>query len=72
MKKLLKYAAVASVALQIGLPAFAEDITLRFAGVFPIDHQGTKMMNQVAADVAAADVGLTLNVFPANQLGSGE
>lgn len=51
---------------------FAEDMNLRFAGVFPIDHQGTKMMEQVAADVAAADVGLTITVFPANQLGSGE
>jgi TRAP-type C4-dicarboxylate transport system substrate-binding protein len=30
------------------------------------------MMQQVAADVAAADVGLTIDVFPANQLGSGE
>jgi len=52
--------------------AFAEDVTLRFAGVFPIDHQGTKTMEQVAADVAAADVGLTIELFPANQLGSGE
>lgn len=52
--------------------AFAEDMTLRFAGVFPIDHQGTKMMEQVAADVAAANVGLTIDLFPANQLGSGE
>lgn len=52
--------------------AIADDVTLRFAGVFPIDHQGTKMMEQVAADVAAADVGLKVDVFPANQLGSGE
>ncbi|WP_305984344.1 TRAP transporter substrate-binding protein DctP [Roseibium sp. MMSF_3544] len=52
--------------------ALADDVTLRFAGVFPIDHQGTKMMEQVAADVAAADVGLKIDVFPANQLGSGE
>jgi TRAP-type C4-dicarboxylate transport system substrate-binding protein len=52
--------------------AFAQDTTLRFAGVFPIDHQGTKAMEQVAAEVAAADVGLTIELFPANQLGSGE
>ena len=52
--------------------AIAEDIKLRFAGVFPIDHQGTKMMQQVAEDVAAADVGLKVEVYPANQLGSGE
>nr|WP_259777387.1 TRAP transporter substrate-binding protein DctP [Aliiroseovarius crassostreae] len=52
--------------------AIADDINLRFAGVFPIDHQGTKMMEQVAADVNAAGVGLNMTVFPANQLGSGE
>lgn len=52
--------------------AFAQDAKLRFAGVFPIDHQGTKAMEQVAAEVAAADVGLTIELFPANQLGSGE
>jgi TRAP-type C4-dicarboxylate transport system substrate-binding protein len=52
--------------------ALAQDTTLRFAGVFPIDHQGTKMMEQVAAEVAAADVGLKIEIFPANQLGSGE
>ena len=63
---------VAAAASLLALPAYADDTTLRFAGVFPIDHQGTKMMEQVAADVAAADVGLTIEVFPANQLGSGE
>lgn len=52
--------------------AIAEDVTLRFAGVFPIDHQGTITMQQVADEVAAADVGLTIELFPANQLGSGE
>lgn len=64
--------AIGATSVLFALPAFAEDRTLRFAGVFPIDHQGTKMMEQVAADVAAADVGLTIEVFPANQLGSGE
>ncbi len=52
--------------------AIVEDKKLRFVGVFPIDHHGAKMMEQVAADVAAANVGLTINLFPANQLGSGE
>lgn len=61
-----------ALALSVATTASAEDMNLRFAGVFPIDHQGTKMMEQVAADVAAADVGLTIEVFPANQLGSGE
>lgn len=67
-----KMLTVSAVGALMSTAAMAEDATLRFAGVFPIDHQGTKMMEQVAADVAAADVGLTINVFPANQLGSGE
>ncbi|MHA6324308.1 TRAP transporter substrate-binding protein DctP [Roseivivax sp. CAU 1753] len=69
MSKVLTVGALSAL---MSTAAMAQDTTLRFAGVFPIDHQGTKMMEQVAADVAAADVGLTINVFPANQLGSGE
>ena len=42
------------------------------AGTLPVDHQGTKMMEQIKADIEAADVGLKVSVFPANQLGSGE
>lgn len=63
---------VGAISAVLSTSAFADETTLRFAGVFPIDHQGTKMMEQVAADVAAADVGLKIEVFPANQLGSGE
>ncbi|MBO9475764.1 TRAP transporter substrate-binding protein DctP [Shimia sp. R10_1] len=72
MKLLMKTAAAGALALLSSTAAFAADIDLRFAGVFPIDHQGTKMMEQVAADVNAAGVGLNMTVFPANQLGSGE
>jgi len=70
--KFVKGLTVAAVGTLMSTAAFAQDVTLRFAGVFPIDHQGTKTMEQVAADVAAADVGLTIELFPANQLGSGE
>ena len=72
MKQLMKTAAVGALAAFAATAAMAEDINLRFAGVFPIDHQGTKMMEQVAAEVNAAGVGLNMTVFPANQLGSGE
>lgn len=72
MRTFLKYLAAGSVALQLATPAFAADMRLKFAGVFPIDHQGSKMMEQVKADIEAADVGLKISVFPANQLGSGE
>jgi TRAP-type C4-dicarboxylate transport system substrate-binding protein len=71
-KKISKVVAVGAISALMSTAAVAEDVKLRFAGVFPIDHQGTKMMEQVAADVAAAGVGLTVEIFPANQLGSGE
>lgn len=70
--KITKILTVGALSALMSTAAFAEDKTLRFAGVFPIDHQGTKMMEQIAAEVAAADVGLTIDLFPANQLGSGE
>lgn len=72
MTRLWTALAASALALHTATPAFAEDIKLRFAGVFPIDHQGTKMMEQVAADVNAAGVGLDMTVYPASQLGSGE
>lgn len=61
-----------ALALSATLPASAADMRLKFAGVFPADHQGTKMMEQIKADIEAADVGLKVSLFPANQLGSGE
>ena len=67
-----KVLTASAVTALLSTAAFAQETTLRFAGVFPIDHQGTKTMQQVADDVAAADVGLTIELFPANQLGSGE
>ncbi len=72
IKTITKGLAFGALTALMSTAAIADDMKLRFAGVFPIDHQGTKMMEQVAADVAAADVGLTIEVFPANQLGSGE
>jgi len=72
MNKLVKYLAAGTVALQLAAPAFAGDMRLKFAGVFPVDHQGSVMMEQIKADIEAADVGLKVSVFPANQLGSGE
>ncbi len=52
--------------------ALAEDMTLKVAGVVPVDHIGHKILEEIAADIEAADVGLTVKVFPAGQLGSGE
>lgn len=59
-------------ALGASLAASAGDLRLNFAGTLPANSQGTRMMEQVEADIEAADVGLQVTVFPANQLGSGE
>lgn len=72
MKAILKSLAVGTMTVGLVLPVMADDVKLRFAGVFPIDHQGTKMMEQVAAEVNAANVGLDMTVFPSSQLGSAE
>ncbi|MEH6651530.1 MAG: TRAP transporter substrate-binding protein DctP [Motiliproteus sp.] len=63
---------VAAAALTCSLSASAGDMRLKFAGTLPADSQGTKMMRQIETDIEAADVGLKVSVFPANQLGSGE
>ena len=58
--------------LTAAMSANAADLRLKFAGTLPLDHPGTKMMKQIEKDIEAADVGLKVSVFPANQLGSGE
>jgi TRAP-type C4-dicarboxylate transport system substrate-binding protein len=63
---------VGALAVSAATMASAADMRLKFAGTFPIDHPGTKMMEQIKADIEAADVGLKMTLFPANQLGSGE
>ena len=47
-------------------------MTLKFAGVLPVEHYAHKMMEQIKADVDAAGVGLEVKLFPASQLGTGE
>ena len=61
---------VASLAISHGL--LAADMTLKFAGVLPVEHYAHKMMEQIKADIEAAGVGLDVKLFPASQLGSGE
>lgn len=61
-----------TVALGFASSADARDLRLKFAGTLPVEHQGTKIMEQIADEIEAADVGLKVSVFPANQLGSGE
>ncbi|MGI9414610.1 MAG: hypothetical protein ACR2PM_13125, partial [Hyphomicrobiales bacterium] len=66
--------AVAGGALAVSLAtgAFAAEMTLKLAGVLPVEHYGSKMLEQIKADIEAANVGLTVKYFAAGQLGSGE
>ena len=70
--KLIRLAGLGLVALSISGVAFAGNITLKFAGVLPIEHYAHKMMEQIKSDIEAANVGIKVKLFPAGQLGSGE
>ncbi len=72
MKSALRTVAGVALAASMATAAFADDYTLKVAGVVPVDHIGHKILEEIAADIEAADVGLTVKVFPAGQLGSGE
>jgi TRAP-type C4-dicarboxylate transport system substrate-binding protein len=52
--------------------AFAEELTLKIAGVKPIEDPAHRVLEMVAEEIEAADVGLSVKLFPAGQLGSGE
>ncbi len=71
-KTLARIGLVGALTLSAATMSSAGDMRLKFAGTFPIDHQGTVMMKQIKADIEAADVGLKVSLFPANQLGTGE
>jgi TRAP-type C4-dicarboxylate transport system substrate-binding protein len=62
----------AAAAISLTASAFAEEMTLKLAGVVPVEHFGNEVLEQIKTDIEAADVGLTVKFFPAGQLGSGE
>jgi len=62
----------AAVAISAGAHAEAEEMTLKLAGVIPVEHFGNEVLENIKADIEAADVGLKVQFFPAGQLGSGE
>lgn len=71
-KRLVHAAFGAIVALTMASGVLAADMTLKFAGVLPVEHYAHKMMEQIKADIEAANVGLKVKLFPASQLGTGE
>ncbi len=62
----------ASVAMLLASSALADDIRLRIAGTHAPDHTNTILLGQIKEELESAGVGITVQLFPANQLGSGE
>lgn len=52
--------------------ANAADTRLRVAGSHAPDHSATQLLKDIKTELESADVGLKIQLFPANQLGSGE
>lgn len=71
-KALIGTAIGAVLSISAAAGAFATDINLKIAGVVPVEHYGNEVLEQLKADIEAADVGLTVTYYPAGQLGSGE
>ncbi len=72
IKRVFQAGIGAVLALMVSSSLFAAEITLKFAGVLPIEHYAHKMMEQIKADIDSANVGLKVQLFPASQLGTGE
>ncbi|MBT3139487.1 TRAP transporter substrate-binding protein DctP [Ruegeria litorea] len=53
-------------------PALAADVTLKLAGTLPEAHQSNRVLEDMIAEIEGADVGISIQFFPAGQLGSGE
>ncbi len=65
MKIVRNFAAVAAAASlfagALGLPALAEDVSLKIAGQHPVDHYGTQALEQIKKELEAAWVGIEVS-----------
>jgi TRAP-type C4-dicarboxylate transport system substrate-binding protein len=66
----LMFSLFAFMVIAVGSADAAPEITLRFAGQLPPEHNGTIYMNEIAKTVAEKSNGrIEIKVYPANQLG---
>lgn len=72
MRTITRLACGVAATTLLASAAFADDIRIRIAGTVPLEHFGNAVLEQMADDIEAADVGITVQYFPAGQLGSGE
>lgn len=70
--KIAKLTTAAAALALSAIAANAADMRLKLAGVVPVDHFGNDILKQVVEDIEGADVGLSVSLFEAGQLGSGE
>lgn len=64
--------AVIAGSMALASVANAADVRLRIAGSHAPDHSATELLKEIEAELEGAGVGLNVQLFPANQLGSGE
>lgn len=69
-QRIAKTAAIAAGAVLVGLPALAADLTLRASHQWPGGRGDIRdeMVQIIAREAAAADVGLTIQVYPGGSL----
>lgn len=65
-------ALLSGAALLLASTAMADTVRMKIAGTVPLEHFGNAVLEQMAEDIEAADVGIKVTYFPAGQLGSGE
>ncbi|GAB3486250.1 TRAP transporter substrate-binding protein DctP [Marinomonas epiphytica] len=70
--KTISLSTMTLLTLSASIESSAANLRLKFAGTLPVEHEGSKIMEQIAEEIEGADVGLRVSTFPANQLGSGE
>lgn len=71
MKPLFRHCAFALAALLVAAPAAAQT-KWRLAGNFATEHSSSVAMNMFRDDLAKANAGITVDVFPAMQLGGAQ
>lgn len=71
-KRFLLSVSGVAVAGLMSSSALAGNVTLKVAGVLPLDHPAQTALEMVAKKVEDANVGVKMKLFPAGQLGSGE
>lgn len=69
LKRTLAATAACMVVMGTGVTPAGADTRLKLAGQHAVDHPATIALEKIADEIGSQDVGLSVKVFPANQLG---